>query len=105
MGKKMGYQNQGEKTAGFVNMNPNAPEESLIRRIHIFLEDREWDKALAYCDNLLDLNPERSELYCLKLCASYKAVSLGDVLVINPTLDILKENNYRRAKLYANLYP
>lgn len=34
---------------------------ALLKRVFMFLEDSEWEKAIEYCERVLDMNPECGE--------------------------------------------
>ena len=57
------------------SINPGASAESLTKRGYIFLEDSEWEKATAYFDNALDINPEYAQAYVGLLCVELKITS------------------------------
>ena len=42
----------------------------LLRRVFLFLEDRDWKSANEYCERVLDLNPECAQAYLGKLMAT-----------------------------------
>ena len=37
--------------------------DSLLKRVKLFLEDREWSSAEEYCQKVLDIDPENAEAY------------------------------------------
>ena len=45
--------------------------QSYLKRVYIFLEDEEWEKADEYCEKILDINPEIAEAYLCKLMAEF----------------------------------
>ncbi len=47
----------------------NANTGSLLKRAFLFLEDGNWAEADAYCERVLDLEPENAEAYLGKLMA------------------------------------
>ena len=47
-------------------------EASLLKRVVIFLEDGEFDRADEYCERVLDMNVENGEAYFYKLLAALK---------------------------------
>ena len=67
-------------SAHMVKTNTTVSEvQPLIKRIFIYLEDGEWDKANEYCERVLDSNPENSEAYIGKLLVEYKSHNLEDL--------------------------
>ena len=51
-----------------VNTN-NASTAPLLKRVSMFLEDRNWQEADEYCEKVLDLEPENARAYLGKLMA------------------------------------
>lgn len=47
-------------------------EASLLKRVAVFLEDGEFDRADEYCERVLDMNVENGEAYFYKLLAALK---------------------------------
>lgn len=47
-------------------------EVSLLKRVVIFLEDGEFDRADEYCERVLDMNVENGEAYFYKLLAALR---------------------------------
>ena len=50
--------------------------DSLKTRASMFLEEGDFDKALEYVEEALDMKPEDAELYCIKLLAKKRAKNL-----------------------------
>ena len=48
----------------------SANEARIIRRISILMEQREWGKAVSYCEKLLESDPENGDLYLMMCMAS-----------------------------------
>jgi len=48
----------------------NVTEVSLLKRVAVFLEDGEFDRADEYCERVLDMNVENGEAYFYKLLAA-----------------------------------
>jgi hypothetical protein len=46
--------------------------EALLRRVGLFLEDGEWAQADAYCERILDMDPENARAYTGKLFAKFQ---------------------------------
>ena len=60
-----------------VSGSPNVA--SLLRRVQIFLEDRDWENARAYCEKALDIDPENADAYLFKALAKFKAQTIEEV--------------------------
>ena len=44
--------------------------DSILERIDLFLEDKNWEKAIAYCESALDFDPKNASVYLKYLLAS-----------------------------------
>ena len=64
----MGYAGGGSDTA------------PLLKRVNLFLESNDWNSADAYCEKVLDIDPENAQAYVYKLMAQLH-VSAEDDLV------------------------
>lgn len=60
------------KETVIVNNAATAEVTALIKRIFLFLEDGEWEKADEYCERVLDKDPENGEAYLGKLMVELK---------------------------------
>ena len=72
------FQRSQKKLAGggvAISINANASVEALIKRTKLLMEDHEWDTAEAYCRQILDREPENSEVYFLLALIENKAES------------------------------
>ena len=93
----MPVQQSTEKT---IEINVNASTESLLKRAHLFLEDSEWEKADAYCERILDVEPENSLAYLGKLMAEYKVKNIDELITCDQSPEI--SNNYQKAVRFAD---
>ena len=81
-------------TAPQINVAP------LLKRIALFLEDGEWDRADDYCEQVLNQEPECAQAYVYKLMAELgvkKQFALKDCAEPFDNL-----NNYQKAIRFAN---
>jgi len=60
---------EGNTTVNMGNVNLS----SLLKRVFLFLEDGNWKEADAYCERVLDQDPECAEAYLGKLMAKLQA--------------------------------
>ncbi len=51
----------------------------LLKRTYMFLEDGDFEKAIEYCERILDIDPENAEAYLGKLMAEMKVCRLEDL--------------------------
>ena len=77
-----------------------APETSnLLRRAELFLEERNWSDAAAYCERILDADPECAEAYLMKAMATAKVSRRSGLARCASSL--LKDNSWRNALRFA----
>jgi hypothetical protein len=94
--------NQSAKSAESVpaETHANATVDSLLKRVFMFLEDENWKEADAYCERVLDIDPECAEAYLGKLMAELKVDKrkhLADYC------DLFEDNgNYKKVVRYGN---
>ncbi len=78
----------------------NANTASLLKRAFMFLEDGDWDNADAYCEKVLDIEPECAQAYLGKLLVEFhinKEENLPDL-----KRDISGINNYQKAYRFGD---
>ncbi|MBO4901489.1 MAG: toll/interleukin-1 receptor domain-containing protein [Lachnospiraceae bacterium] len=78
------------------NMN-TAP---LLKRAFIFLEDGNWAEADAYCEKVLDQEPENAQAYLGKLMAELHVHRQEDLKNCKEPFD--NSNNYKKAVRFGN---
>lgn len=77
----------------------NESIQPLLKRVYIFLEDAEWDRADDFCEKILNLDPELSEVYLCKLMIEFKCSTkerLNDL-----TTPISTSKNYSKIIRYS----
>ena len=67
----------------------------LLKRAFLFLEDGEWDEADAYCEKVLDQEPENAEAYLGKLMAELHVRRQEELENCEKPFD--DSNNYQKA--------
>jgi len=72
----------------------------LLKRVSIFLEDSEWEKADEYCEKVLDSDPENVMAYIGKLCAELKIKTEADFANCKQQLD--NNPNFQKAIRFAD---
>lgn len=80
-----------------ININPNNVEPT-ITRIELFLEDGEWDRAMAYAEAGLDYFPTDYRLYLLLICAKKRAAGINELEEY--ALSIQEDTLFKRAKRF-----
>ena len=60
----------------------NSQIEALLRRVGLFLEDGEWAQADAYCERILDMDPENARAYTGKLFAKFRVSNTQQFLQV-----------------------
>lgn len=80
---------------------------SLLKRILLFLEDEEFVQADAYCEKVLDTEPENSLAYLCKLMAARRISSLKDLAssqyIVDNDASFKKAVRFAPAELQAHL--
>ncbi len=69
--------------------------ENLLKRGNLCLEDRRWDEADRFFEQVLDENVEEYRAYIGKLCADLKIVKENDLATIRK--DFTNNDNYKKA--------
>lgn len=72
----------------------------LIKRVYIFLEDSEWDRADDFCEKILNINPELSEAYLCKLLIEFKCSNREELFCLSEPISNSK--NYSKIIRYGN---
>lgn len=82
-----------------VPINTNASTEALVERGMLFLEDREWDKANAYFENVLDADPKNVQAYIGKLLVDLRLPKVE--LLDSCEKDFTDNPNYKKALRFS----
>ena len=64
---------------------------SILERIDLFLEDKNWEKAIAYCESALDFDPKNASVYLKYLLADCKCSTFEELLDSN---NAFEKNSY-----------
>lgn len=81
-------------TSGGGNIAP------LLKRAFLFLEDGDWANANAYCEKVLDIDPECAQAYFGKFLAELRLHREEDLL--NIKTEISATDNYRKAYRFGD---
>ena len=83
-----------------VNVYENSKSiPALLERVAQFLEDKDWDSANKYCEEILDIDPKNAQAYFGKLMAELHVPKKTE-LARHRQLD--KSVNYQRALQYGD---
>jgi len=74
--------------------------ETLLKRVAIFLENRDWESADSYCEKVLDIDPENGQAYIYKLMAQLHVTQEKNLVSATQALDSLQP--YRNALRFAD---
>ena len=74
--------------------------EPLLKRASIFIDDGEWDDATTYCEKALDIDPENSQAYVLKLMIDLKVKKQNDLASYSNPFD--NNRNFKKAIKYGD---
>ena len=71
----------------------------LMKRAFLFLEDSDWNSALEYSEKILDVDPECSKAYIVKVLIDYRKNSTAQLASLTSPID--KNPNYIKALRFA----
>lgn len=78
----------------------NAAVEPLLKRAFMFLEDGNWQEADAYCEKVLDQDPENARAYLGKLMAQLHIATKEKLP--NCATELTQNDNYQKALRFAD---
>ena len=78
--KKVVRKEEETKKTSAPASNPATP---LVKRIGIFLFQKDWASASQYCNRVLDMDPENPQVFIYKLMAEKQLTTEDDLLKIN----------------------
>lgn len=83
------------------NMNELSHDlDALMKRVYLFLEDKEWESADNYCEKILDIDPENDQAYLGKLLAELKISDKESLGAQNQPFD--NNKNYQKLLRFAD---
>lgn len=96
------YQSNGGNgfQAKKIDINSNASVESLLKRTKMFLEEEDWESADAYCEHILDADPECAMVYVYKLMIDLKVAEQDKLADLNESFEDNKM--YQKAIKFAD---
>ena len=74
--------------------------EPLLKRVFMFLDEGNWDRADEYCERILDQDPENARAYIGKLMAFLEINRFEDLANYNGALD--SKTDYQNAIRFAD---
>ena len=80
---------------------PGTNTAPLLKRAFMFLEDGDWQEADAYCEKVLDIDPENAQAYLGKLMAELKVRRQEDLK--NCAEPFSYNGNYRKAVRFGGV--
>jgi len=78
----------------------NANIAPLLKRAFMFLEDGEWSNADAYCERVLDLDPENANAYLGKLMTKLRIKKQDQLSNVKDPFD--EENAYQKVMRFGD---
>ena len=78
----------------------NSNTDSLLKRVFMFLEDGNWSEADAYCERVLDINPECGEAYLGKLMAELEVTKREKLADMSESMK--DKNNFSKAVRFGD---
>lgn len=82
------------KETVIINSNTTVNIESLLKRVFLFLESKDWKSAKEYCERILDEDPENAAAYLGKLMAEYHVSEKEELIHCAKTFT--KSDNYQK---------
>ncbi|MDE7124279.1 MAG: toll/interleukin-1 receptor domain-containing protein, partial [Eubacterium sp.] len=88
-GKSSEESSEKNQNAEPSNANQTISISSLLKRVDLFLADKNWSSANEYCEKVLDIEPENHMAYIKKVMARYRCTQddqlykFGDTLAQN----------------------
>ena len=87
------------KPAQTASSGGNVEVAKIQKRIEVLLEQQEWERARAYCEKILESEPENPDLY-LKICMATRKIQNEDALPqCNQNLTV--DKNYQMALKFS----
>ena len=83
-----------------VSGNAGTDTAPLLKRAFMFLEDGNWSEADAYCEKVLDIEPENAKAYLGKLMAEYKIPRQGMLAGCNENFKT--SSNYEKVMRFGD---
>ena len=90
--KKLTDKNNVQKVTSHIN--------PLLKRAFFFLEDKEFNKAYTFCENILNEDPENSKAYFIQMLVDFRCSSKEEL--IEQMIDITNSKTYKRAYQFGN---
>lgn len=88
------------KPASNITTESDDKTAPLLKRAFLYLEDKDWKNADAYCERVLDMNPENSQAYICKLMAEFHVSKFEMLADCKGALN--RSLNYKNAYKYAD---
>ncbi len=80
--------------------NNSAEISTILKRVSIFLDGKDWSNADIYCEKALDIDPENAEAYIYKLMARIQVSEESQLVRSNISLSKMTE--YKNAVRFAD---
>ena len=78
----------------------NEAVQPLLKRVMLFLEDSDWNKADEYCEKVLDIDPECAEAYLGKMMINLKVTNRDKLADCKDPFD--NNPNYKKILRFGN---
>ena len=72
----------------------------LLKRISLFLEDKNWKEAAQYCERVLDREPENAQVYLFELMAELEVSTVDELSACSEPFD--ERSNYKKAVRFGD---
>lgn len=85
---------------GRVSVSGVADVQALLDRANLFVEDKQFDKAIEYCERVLDIDPKNCNAYIVKLLSQTQCNRIEDLSTHEKPLE--KYDSYNKAIRFAS---
>lgn len=73
-----------------------------LKRLSIFLESKEWNKLLEYCEKIFDIDPENAQAYLAKELAERKCSNISDLAAFLYLHKPVESDSLKNARRFAD---
>ena len=85
IGSKQGKMTETQIASQTIPANPSV--NSFLKRVQLFLEEKDWEKATEYCEKVLDIDPENGKAYIGELLVALQVSSIEQLSSLEQPLE------------------
>ncbi len=99
--KILGKTNNAERVvSSFINNQTEITIQAMFERVKISLEENDYQAAVGFCEQILNISPKDANAYLYKLVADNKLQTPEELETL--TVDIAQDMNYQRAYKFGS---